>query len=105
MNAVFFGLLTQKSAQRLGEISYGIYLLQGIVLFTFVQIPEIRSLAISTSMHYWGFLLIEAFTLIIIAYIAYYFLEKPELLWAERSYFSMSIKSLPKKQSRLPTAL
>lgn len=72
-----FGLLTQKSAQRLGEISYGIYLLQGIVLFTFVQIPEIRSLAISTSMHYWGFLLIEAFTLIIIAYIAYYFLEKP----------------------------
>lgn len=72
-----FGLLTNKSAQRLGEISYGIYLLQGIVLFVFAQNPEIRALAISSHMHYWLFLLIEAFTLVILAYFAYCYIEKP----------------------------
>jgi peptidoglycan/LPS O-acetylase OafA/YrhL len=72
-----FGLLTNKRAQRLGEISYGIYLLQGIVLFAFAQAPEIRTLATVSIIHYWFFLLIEAFTLIILAFIAYCFLEKP----------------------------
>ncbi|PUE61273.1 hypothetical protein B9Z36_05185 [Limnohabitans sp. Rim8] len=72
-----FGLLTNKSAQRLGEISYGIYLLQGLVLFAFARIPEVRTLSTSTTIHYWLFLLIEAITLIALAFAAYYFIEKP----------------------------
>jgi peptidoglycan/LPS O-acetylase OafA/YrhL len=72
-----FGILTMPSAQRLGEISYGIYLLQGIVLFSFAQIPEVRTFATSTTMHYWLLLLLEAITLISISYIAYCWIEKP----------------------------
>lgn len=74
-----FGLLTNKSAQRLGEISYGIYLLQGIVLFAFARIPEVRTLSTSTTIYYWLFLLIEAITLIALAFAAYYFIEKPSI--------------------------
>ena len=58
-----FGLLTNRGAQRLGEVSYGIYLLQGIVLFSFAQFPEIRVVAVSSSMHYWLFLMIESLTM------------------------------------------
>jgi peptidoglycan/LPS O-acetylase OafA/YrhL len=72
-----FGLLTRRSAQRLGEISYGIYLLQGIVLYTFARIPEMSTLATSTSLNYWFFVLVEGITLVAMAFTAYYFIEKP----------------------------
>lgn len=72
-----FGLLTHKSAQRLGEISYGIYLLQGIVLFVFAQNLDIHAFVTATPIHYWLFLSIQAITLICIAFAAYHFLEKP----------------------------
>ena len=72
-----FGLLTNRGAQRLGEISYGIYLLQGIVLFSYAQFPEIRTVAISTSMNYWLLLFIESLTLVISAFLAYCLFEKP----------------------------
>jgi peptidoglycan/LPS O-acetylase OafA/YrhL len=79
-----FGMLTHQSAQRLGEISYGIYLLQGIVLFSFAQIPETRTLMTSTIMHYWLFLLLEAITLVSIAFAAYCFIEKPGIAFGKK---------------------
>jgi peptidoglycan/LPS O-acetylase OafA/YrhL len=72
-----FGFLTNKSAQRLGEISYGIYLLQGIILFSTIRIPEIRTIVTMTTINYWIYLLIQAITLIFFAYSTYYFIEKP----------------------------
>ena len=79
-----FGMLTTQSAQRLGEISYGIYLLQGIVLFSFAQIPDIRDIATATSTHYWMFLLLEAVTLISMAFGAYHFMEKPSIAFGRK---------------------
>lgn len=79
-----FGLLNNKSAQRLGEISYGIYLLQGVVLFTFAQIPMVRTIATLTPFNYWVFILVEAITLTTLAFYAYYFIEKPSIASGKR---------------------
>jgi peptidoglycan/LPS O-acetylase OafA/YrhL len=52
-------------------------LLQGIVLFAFARMPEINTWSTSTTIHYWLFILIEAITLVTLAFAAYCFIEKP----------------------------
>ena len=88
-------MLTTQSAQRLGEISYGIYLLQGIVLFSFVQIPDIKPLVTSTTIHYWLFMLIEAITLVTIAFFAYRFIEKPCIDLGKKAVSALLLIKVP----------
>lgn len=72
-----FGALVNKSAQRLGEISYGIYLLQGLVLFIFAEMPQVRTTAIATPQNYWMLVIIEGLALAFVAFVTYSFIEKP----------------------------
>lgn len=92
-----FGLLISKSAQRLGEISYGIYLLQGIVLYLFVQLPDLRNLATSTTFNYWIFVLCEAIVLVSIAFLAYCWIEKPAIASGKKIIFRMQNNSITPK--------
>jgi peptidoglycan/LPS O-acetylase OafA/YrhL len=48
-----FGLLTQRASIRLGNLSYGIYLLHGLVLFAVFSAPGAGAFALSSPAHYW----------------------------------------------------
>lgn len=72
-----YGLLKKRVSQRLGEISYSIYLLQGIFLYSYVQIPEVREWAILNAYSFWLFVSVVAISLVFGAYLSYLFVEKP----------------------------
>jgi len=72
-----FGLLVSRAAIRLGDISYGTYLLQGLVLYSIFSISAMRHFAFSSPVAYWIVLLCCAVLLIIIATIAHAGIEKP----------------------------
>ena len=72
-----FGALINKSAQRLGEMSYGIYLLQGLVLFIFAEIPQVQTAAILTPVNYWMLVITEGLALTFVAFVTYSLIEKP----------------------------
>ena len=49
-----FGLLTTTPARRLGNISYSLYLMQGLVLTLVFAIDPIRSFAMASPLNYWA---------------------------------------------------
>jgi peptidoglycan/LPS O-acetylase OafA/YrhL len=51
--STLFGLLQSKSAQRLGKISYSLYLMQGLVLSMVFAIEPIRAFAMASPQAYW----------------------------------------------------
>ncbi len=75
--ANLFGLLTSLPAIRLGNISYSIYLMQGLVLTVIFAIPPIREFAMTSSLSYWTIGLLCMYTLLICAALGYVFIEKP----------------------------
>jgi peptidoglycan/LPS O-acetylase OafA/YrhL len=72
----FFGLLTTKAAVRLGDISYGIYLLQGAMLAIVFSIPAVRTLALGSPLAHWSISIICALLLIIVAVCAHVLIER-----------------------------
>jgi peptidoglycan/LPS O-acetylase OafA/YrhL len=75
--ASLFGLLKLKAAQRLGHISYGIYLIQGIPMTLLFWQQGFRNWAVGSALHYWLALLICAGTLCIVASVTYALIERP----------------------------
>ncbi len=71
-----FGLLSSRPARRLGDISYGIYLLQGLVLFLVFSLPQARALALSSPEMHWALMLLCAALLIVIATITHVWIER-----------------------------
>ncbi len=49
-----FGLLTRRASIRLGNLSYGIYLLHGLVLFAGFSLPWTGDFALRSPAHYWA---------------------------------------------------
>jgi peptidoglycan/LPS O-acetylase OafA/YrhL len=72
-----FGLLTSKAAQRLGHISYSIYLMQGIALTVFYWPDSVRSFALSNDANFWLTVLPCALVLTISAAILHVLIERP----------------------------
>lgn len=74
----FFGLLTLRVSRLLGEISYSIYLLHGIILFILVRLVLGDSVATALSMNaFWLCILICVPILILFCYLTFSILEKP----------------------------
>jgi peptidoglycan/LPS O-acetylase OafA/YrhL len=82
--ATLFGLLAQPASQRLGAISYGIYLLQGLVLYAVFQTPPLRRFALGTPAHYWLVLFAAALILITVASITHLAIEQPGIALGRR---------------------
>ncbi len=82
--ATIFGLLELRSSRRLGEISYGIYLLQGLVLYFFSRSMELRKLAFDSSASYWVVMALLAAALILVALGAHLLVEKPGIALGRR---------------------
>lgn len=66
-----FGLLTATAARKLGEIAYGIYLLQGFVLYL-----AFRHVRLSPAVH-WGLATLALLALIAVASVTYHAIEAP----------------------------
>jgi peptidoglycan/LPS O-acetylase OafA/YrhL len=73
-----FGLLSNRAAMLLGDISYGIYLLHGLVLYIFFEYLLGRPLAaqLSASGHWlWVAALVVA--TVLLSWLSYRYLEMP----------------------------
>jgi peptidoglycan/LPS O-acetylase OafA/YrhL len=77
--ADLFGLLSTYPARRLGNISFGIYLLQGAVFAGASSFSFIRALDLSSPIGHWTVSLIEAIALVALATLTHRFVERPAI--------------------------
>jgi peptidoglycan/LPS O-acetylase OafA/YrhL len=75
-----FGLLTRRSSLLLGQISYSIYLLHGIVLYLYIRAArDVSSLQASWSVHFWIVMIPLCITVVSISALTYRYIEYPAL--------------------------
>ena len=79
-----FGLLTTTPAQRLGNISYSLYLMQGLVLTVVFAIAPIRTFAMASPQNYWAIGVICMCVLFLGASFGYAFIERPGIAFGKR---------------------
>jgi len=79
-----FGLLTTAPARRLGNISYSLYLMQGLVLTLVFAIAPIRSFAMASPQQYWAIGIVCACVLLLGAALGYAFVERPGIALGKR---------------------
>jgi peptidoglycan/LPS O-acetylase OafA/YrhL len=72
-----FGLLTSRPATRLGNISYSIYLLHGLVLTTVFAITPLKNFAMASVLNYWIVGMLCLSILLIVAALGYAYIEQP----------------------------
>ena len=74
--ATVFGLLTSTPAKRLGDVSFGIYLLQGLALAAVFSIGPLRAFALQAPVNHWLLVMVGGILLISIATVAHVFVER-----------------------------
>jgi peptidoglycan/LPS O-acetylase OafA/YrhL len=72
-----FGLLRTRPARRLGNISYGIYLLQGAVFAAASSFAPVRALALQSPLGHWAVALVEGIALVVLATLTHRLIERP----------------------------
>jgi peptidoglycan/LPS O-acetylase OafA/YrhL len=72
-----FGLLLTRPARRLGDISYGIYLLQGPVLLLAFSFPALRVASAASPAVHWSLAAIAAAALTAFATLTHSLVERP----------------------------
>ncbi len=78
----FFGLLTSRPARRLGDISYGTYLLQGLAIF--LVLDSVRTDAFRRPWVYWAGVSICALVLVAVATVTHAWIERPGIDFGKR---------------------
>jgi peptidoglycan/LPS O-acetylase OafA/YrhL len=78
-----FGLLKSRIAKLLGDISYGIYLLQGLVFYV-IMTWCLRETALSSPAGHWMTVLICSITLTFLAFLTHVFIEGPSIQLGRR---------------------
>ncbi len=94
-----FGLLLTKPAKRLGDISYGIYLLQGPVYFVAFTPEPVRAFALKSAWGHWTVVALSAFGLLLLATLTHVAIERPGIKAGERVWAKVeaSIENWRKK--------
>jgi len=82
--ASLFGLLTTTAAQRLGHISYSLYLMQGLVLTALLSIEPLRRAAMASPQGYWAVGVLCLATLVCCAALGYVHIERPGIALGKR---------------------
>ncbi len=70
-----FGILTTSTLRKLGEVSYGIYLLQGFVLYAFFRSATVRE----TPVDHWLWAIPAAVVLVVLAQLSFTLIERPAM--------------------------
>lgn len=76
-NCSVFGVLKLKASQRMGEISYSLYLLQGIVFHWVYASDFIRSYILRGAIEFWSIMTLICTLILLFAICVHYALEKP----------------------------
>ncbi len=79
-----FGLLTLRASRRLGDISYGVYMLQGLVLASMFQCEPVRRFALMSPWRHWTVILAAAAVLVGVATLAHRWVERPGISAGKR---------------------
>ena len=79
-----FGLLTTPSARRLGDMSYGIYLLHGLVLTIVFAVAPVRAFALTSPFRFWATIMICAVIVVMIATVTLVTVERPGVALGRR---------------------
>lgn len=75
--ASFFGVLRLRAAERLGHISYGIYLMQGLPMTLLFWNEHFKAWAVQSVSYYWVSLLVSAAVLCVLSALTYALIERP----------------------------
>ena len=96
-----FGILSNRSARLLGEVSYSVYLLHAILLFVLVNWGiGVQRLASMSSPLYWSLIVAVTPVLIALCMITFIRIEKPGIESAAR--ISASLRSLLERRTAIP---
>lgn len=79
-----FGLLESRPAIRLGDISYGIYLLQGLALAVVLRPQPLHAVALGSPLGHWALVLLSMIVLLAIATLAHVRIERPGIALGKR---------------------
>ena len=79
-----FGLLSNRAARRLGNVSYGIYLLQGLVLLSFFSLGPVRRFALASPEQGWEALSVCSVLLVLVATMTHFLIEQPGIKIGQR---------------------
>lgn len=82
--ASIFGLLTTTPARRLGNISYSLYLMQGLVLTLVFAIGPLRDFAMASPLNYWAVGIVCVGVLLLGSALGYAFIERPGIALGKR---------------------
>ena len=77
-----FGLLASRAARRLGDVSYGIYLLQGLVLALVLR--PLRAASLASPVQHWALVLVCAALLVVLATATHALVERPGIALGKR---------------------
>ena len=73
-----FGILTSKTSKHLGQLSYSIYLLHGIVLyFTFMVIIKSNTASSLTLLNHWLIIAVCSVFVILVSFVCFKWIEAP----------------------------
>lgn len=87
-DATIFGVLLSEPAKRLGNISYGIYLLQGPILFVLFTLPSVQPMIKEYAWAHWAIVMFAVLVLLLVATATHVLIERPgiragQLAWAK----------------------
>ncbi len=70
-----FGILTSVGAKRLGNISYSIYLLHGLIISILASIPRYNTNMFSHGLRFWATFCASYFIVVLVSTASYYLIE------------------------------
>ncbi len=82
--STLFGLLVTRAARRLGDISYGLYLLQGLAMDAVFRPRFVRAFALSSPLHHWLLGMVSCVFLLVLATAAHVWIERPGIALGRR---------------------
>lgn len=82
--STLFGLLTSRAARRLGNVSYGIYLLQGLSFATVFMFASAKEVALGSPFGHWLIVSLCAVLLVSAATVSHVLIERPGIALGKR---------------------
>jgi peptidoglycan/LPS O-acetylase OafA/YrhL len=79
-----FRLLVSRPALRMGDVSYGIYLLQGLILAAVLRPAPIKNFALASPLHFWLCGFASAALLLLVSILAHVWIERPGIALGRR---------------------